>query len=71
MKKYVDNNNIIAGITTHGAIFSEPGIVEHTGIGDLVIGGFEEKNSIIVKKLKFFIRPGSAISLFRVDPTFT
>jgi len=51
MRKHVDYNNIIAGITTHGAIFSKPGIIEHTGIGDLVIGGFEEKNSINVKKV--------------------
>jgi 2-dehydropantoate 2-reductase len=31
---------IIGGVTSHGAIFVSPGIVEHTGFGDTVLGAF-------------------------------
>ena len=38
LKKYVDCEKIFAGVTTHGAFFSKPGVVEHTEIGDTVFG---------------------------------
>lgn len=38
LKKHLPSKQIIAGITTHGATFSEPGIIDHTGIGSTIIG---------------------------------
>jgi 2-dehydropantoate 2-reductase len=38
IKKFVDSEKIVAGVTTHGALFSEPGIIKHTGIGTTILG---------------------------------
>ena len=38
IEKVVDRKQIIAGITTHGAFHSEPGIVKHTGKGQTILG---------------------------------
>jgi 2-dehydropantoate 2-reductase len=48
-KKYVNEEKIIAGVTTHGAFFSKPGIIKHTGIGTTIIG---ELNGNITKRVK-------------------
>lgn len=34
----IDKRNVIAGVTTHGVFFSKPGIIEHTGCGETVVG---------------------------------
>jgi 2-dehydropantoate 2-reductase len=34
----IPTNRILAGITTHGAIYTKPGNIEHTGIGRTIIG---------------------------------
>jgi 2-dehydropantoate 2-reductase len=44
ISKYVDKNKILVCITTHGAIFSKPGVVKHTGIGKTHIGSIEDDN---------------------------
>ncbi|KYK20030.1 ketopantoate reductase [Thermoplasmatales archaeon SG8-52-4] len=49
IKDYVDEEKIVAGITTHGAIFSKPGRIKHTGIGKTIIG---ELNGDITKRIK-------------------
>jgi 2-dehydropantoate 2-reductase len=49
IQENIDNSNIIAGITTHGALFNEPGIIRHTGKGSTVLGELNGKSS---KKLK-------------------
>ena len=38
IKKIVDSKKIIAGVTTQGAFFSEPGHVKHTGKGTTILG---------------------------------
>lgn len=38
IKKFVDLKSILAGTTTHGALFDKPGIIHHTGIGTTIIG---------------------------------
>jgi 2-dehydropantoate 2-reductase len=48
IKNYVDEEKIISGITTQGAIFSKPGIIKHTGIGKTIIG---EINGNITKRI--------------------
>jgi len=51
MKKYVDCKKIIAGVTTHGAFFSKPGIVEHTGMGDTILGELDGKKTMRIKNI--------------------
>ena len=38
IEKIVDRRQIIAGVTTNGAFFSEPGVVKHTGKGQTILG---------------------------------
>jgi 2-dehydropantoate 2-reductase len=35
-----NGTKIIGGVTSHGAIFISPGVVEHAGFGDTVVGAF-------------------------------
>ncbi len=49
IKKHLLSEQIIAGVTTHGATFSSPGIINHTGIGSTIIG---ELNGVITERLK-------------------
>jgi len=51
MKKYVDCKKIIAGVTTHGAFFSKSGIVEHTGMGDTILGELDGKKTMRIKNI--------------------
>jgi 2-dehydropantoate 2-reductase len=52
IKKYVDKKNIFVCLTTHGAIFSEPGIIHHTGIGNTIIGAVSSKKIKQVEIIK-------------------
>jgi 2-dehydropantoate 2-reductase len=52
IQKNVSNSSIIAGITTHGALFNEPGIIKHTGKGSTVLGELNGKSS---KKLECIV----------------
>jgi len=45
LKKYVDYEKILAGVTTHGAFFKKPGVIQHTGFGDTIIGGLNGKKT--------------------------
>lgn len=38
IQKYLPLKLLIAGVTTHSAFFSKPGLISHTGIGSTVIG---------------------------------
>jgi len=38
IEKTIDRKHIIAGVTSHGALFTRPGWVEHTGKGYTVLG---------------------------------
>ena len=38
IKKHLNSEKIIAGVTTHGAFFSNPGIIKHTGKGTTILG---------------------------------
>ena len=38
IEKYVSRDRIAVCITTHGAIFSKPGVIIHTGFGKTIIG---------------------------------
>jgi 2-dehydropantoate 2-reductase len=41
----VNQKKIIAGVTTHGAIFNQPGIIQHTGVGKTIIGKLDGRRS--------------------------
>jgi 2-dehydropantoate 2-reductase len=48
IEKIVDKNKLFVCITTHGSVFSKPGVVIHTGVGKTKIGAivknlFDEK----------------------------
>jgi 2-dehydropantoate 2-reductase len=45
IKKYLEPEKIIAGVTTHGAFFSKPGEIQHTGKGTTVLGELNGKNT--------------------------
>lgn len=38
MEEVIDRNNILAGVTTQGATYSDPGTIHHTGKGRTILG---------------------------------
>jgi len=54
IKKNIDNNRIMAGITTHGCLFLKPGSIKHTGFGKTIIGKLEKNNSKVDEIAKIF-----------------
>jgi 2-dehydropantoate 2-reductase len=40
IRDHLPGAKIIGGVTSHGAIFVSPGIVEHAGFGDTIVGAF-------------------------------
>jgi len=51
IKKHLNSMQIIAGVTTHGATFSEPGVINHTGIGSTIIGELKGDKTERIKKI--------------------
>jgi 2-dehydropantoate 2-reductase len=43
IKKYLPRDRILVCITTHGAVFSKPGVIIHTGIGKTIIGELNDE----------------------------
>jgi len=59
ISKVVDSKRIIAGTTTHGAFFSKPGLIKHTGTGITILGELnKEKNKQLEKIIKLFNEVG-------------
>ncbi len=59
IKQYISFENIIAGVTTHGAFFSEPGIIKHTGKGTTILGELNgKKTERIVNIVECFNKSG-------------
>jgi 2-dehydropantoate 2-reductase len=50
IKKYLEPEKIIAGVTTHGAFFSKPGKIQHTGKGTTVLGELNDKKTELLDK---------------------
>jgi 2-dehydropantoate 2-reductase len=50
IKKYLEPEKIIAGVTTHGAFFSKPGEIQHTGKGTTVLGELNDKKTELLDK---------------------
>ena len=51
IKKYLEPEKIIAGVTTHGAFFSKPGEIQHTGKGTTIIGELTGKKTEQLDKI--------------------
>ena len=51
LKKYIEPERIIAGVTTHGAFFSKPGEIQHTGKGTTIIGKLTSKKTEQLDKI--------------------
>lgn len=51
IKKIIDRKQIIAGTTTHGAFFSESGIVKHTGKGQTILGELDGQETERIKHI--------------------
>lgn len=45
VEKIVNREQILAGITTHGAVFNKSGTIEHTGQGDTILGELNGKKT--------------------------
>ena len=48
----IDRRQIIAGVTTHGAFFSKPGCIKHTGVGKTVLGELDGESSERIKNIE-------------------
>jgi 2-dehydropantoate 2-reductase len=45
MEHIVDKDRILAGITTHGTILTNPGVIKHTGKGKTILGELDGRRS--------------------------
>jgi len=54
LKKYLDREKVLAGVTTHGAFFKKPGVIQHTGFGDTIIGSLNGKTSQVTSIIDMF-----------------
>jgi 2-dehydropantoate 2-reductase len=64
IRKVVNSKNIIAGTTTHGAIFSKYGVINHTGYGNTSIGELNGKETNRIKGIvKIFNEAGITTQL--------
>jgi len=51
ISKIVSREKIIAGVTTHGAFFSKPGLIKHTGSGETILGELDGKKTERIKHI--------------------
>ena len=58
ISKHVKKEKIFAGVTTQAAMFKKPGVVEHTGTGETLIGGLTNKRDIPGQIAKKFNESG-------------
>lgn len=64
IQSFISKDQILAGITTHGVVFSAPGIIHHTGIGRTIIGELDGSvSSRLNDVVKGFNDVGISISI--------
>jgi 2-dehydropantoate 2-reductase len=51
IKNIINANQILMGITNHGAFFSKPGLIRHTGKGKTIIGEINGKKTRRIKHI--------------------
>jgi 2-dehydropantoate 2-reductase len=52
LEKHLSPEQIIAGVTTQAAIFSKPGLINHTGTGSTIIGELNKKTTERIKQIE-------------------
>jgi len=52
IEKIIEKKHILAGVTTHGALFLKPGIITHTGKGKTILG---ELDGLYSERLKTLV----------------
>ena len=61
---YLTESQILAGITSHGALFMQPGVIKHTGIGKTCIGELDGKLSKRLRDLQVLcIKSGLSVAM--------
>ncbi len=58
IEKIVDKKKLLVCITTHGSIFSKPGVIIHTGVGKTKIGSIDKNYSFEHKFVDLFNKSG-------------
>lgn len=53
ISKHLNSKRIIPGVTTHGAFFSKPGVIKHTGMGMTILG---ELNGKKTKRIDYIVK---------------
>jgi len=48
---FIPKKQLIAGLTSYGAMYKKPGFIEHTGIGDTIIGELDGKKTKRIKDI--------------------
>jgi 2-dehydropantoate 2-reductase len=51
IKNIIDDKQIIAGVTTHGSTFLNPGLIKHTGIGKTILGELNGKKTKRIEEI--------------------
>lgn len=67
IKQYISYENIIAGVTTHGAFFSEPGIIKHTGKGITILGELNGKKTERIENIVKCFNESGIETIFSKD----
>lgn len=67
IKKFVNSRNIIVGVTTHGAFFSKPGLIRHTGIGKTIIGELNGKKTDRLKNIQSIFNNSDIKTTISID----
>lgn len=52
IQSVVPKQQILAGVTTHGVVFHEPGVIHHTGVGRTLIGEFDGSETKRLKEIQ-------------------
>ena len=64
IKRFIPEEQIVLGITSHGVQFTNPGVVVHQGIGSTVIGEISKKETERLKEIAcLFNESGIAIKI--------
>ena len=51
LNRYVQKDQIAAGITTHGSLYVKPGVVQHTGMGKTCFGELSGEKTSRIKRI--------------------
>jgi len=67
IEKIVDRRQLIVGVTTYGAFFSEPGVVKHTGKGQTLLGELNGRRTKRIKNIADLFNKASIDTIISED----